>query len=200
MKKKTRNILGAVAVLVVVGIMIATIQTTRNLTSQTSQTSQSSQLETQPSMEEKKVWDSLIDEGYSAIQTASVMGTIAVESDFDARAESQEGDLKGLFLWTSARRKGLEAFAESKGKSWEDLDVQIEFLLAELKPEGGADGYANYQLIPYNGFSESDWTEPKDLETATLAFSNLFERPADKRFDRRIELAKRYYKMFEDKL
>ncbi len=159
---------------------------------------------------EEKVWWAVIDAGYSKIAAAAVMGNIANESGFDpAKIEAGSGVGLGLCQWSNGRRTALEGYIASKGTDTSDVNTQIEFLIAELTPGGGANGYASYQLgglssPDYDGhrYSAADWSGSEDIETATMAFMALFERPSYdpsiNHIDRRIEDARSYYEQFKD--
>ena len=148
---------------------------------------------------QEKVWWALIDAGYSAEAAAGVLGNIEAESGFnEASIEGGSGAGFGLCQWTGGRRTQLESYAASKGVAPSDLDTQIEFLLAEITPGGGANGYAKYQLSSYNGYSASDWKNASTPEDAATAFCWTFERPGIPRMDVRTSAARRYYNQFKD--
>ena len=159
---------------------------------------------------EEKVWWALRDAGYSKEATAAVMGNIYAESRFDPDLiELGTGMGYGLCQWTGDRRTAFERYATSKGVSPSDINTQIEFLLGELTPGGGANGYANYQLngvssSAYDGnrYSASDWKNTTDIAKSTTAFMALFERPNERidinHLPLRIEKAKAYYEQFKD--
>lgn len=148
---------------------------------------------------QEKVWWALIDAGYSAEAAAGVLGNIEAESGFnEAAIEGGSGAGFGLCQWTGGRRTQLESYAASKGVAPSDLDTQIEFLLAEITPGGGANGYAKYQLSSYNGYSASDWKNASTPEDAATAFCWTFERPGIPRMDVRTSAARRYYNQFKD--
>lgn len=167
---------------------------------------------------QEKVWFALRNAGYSEIATAAVMGNIEHESHFDVTLveggyTDQNGGI-GLCQWTNNKRGSegrntqLKAYAASKGVNWTDEQTQIEFLLAELTPGGGANGYASYALPArssnrYDGtrYTKEDWTNSEDLDRATMAFMALFERPsydpATNHIDRRRASAREYYEQFK---
>lgn len=146
---------------------------------------------------QEKVWYALRTAGYSEYATAGVMGNIEAESGFNAGViEGGSGIGAGLCQWSFGRRTQLEDYAASKGKDWSDENTQIEFLLGELTPGGGADGYASYQLMTYGGYSPDDWINANDVDTATTAFCWSFERPGVPRMDVRITAAQMYYDQF----
>ncbi len=148
---------------------------------------------------EEKVWWALRDAGYSKEAAAGAMGNIYAESGFDpAVIEGGNGIGFGLCQWSFGRRTQLESYAASKGVSPSDLDTQIEFLIGELTPGGGANGYATYQLVSYKGYSASSWKNAGSPEDAAVAFCWSFERPGIPRMDVRTSAARRYYEQFKD--
>ena len=146
----------------------------------------SSSVSLTPNNIEKSVWDSLKDRGYSDVATAAVMGNISCESGFRADAvEKGNGIGFGLCQWSFGRRTNLENWAKSQNKSPSDLGIQIQFLLGELTPGGGCNGYASYQIggtssSRYDGhsYTKNDWENSSVLYTSTVAFMALFERPS----------------------
>ena len=148
---------------------------------------------------EEKVWWALRDAGYSKEATAGVMGNIYAESGFDESViEGGSGIGFGLCQWSFGRREKLEAYASSKGVSASDLNTQIEFLLGELTPGGGANGYATYNLMNNHGYTPDDWKNATTPEQAAEAFCWIFERPGIPRMDVRTSAARRYYNQFKD--
>ena len=148
---------------------------------------------------QEKVWWALIDAGYSKEAAAGVLGNIQAESGFDpAVIEGGTGIGFGLCQWSFGRRTQLEAYAASKGANPSDVNIQIEFLIGELTPGGGANGYATYQLVSYNGYSASDWINAGSPEDAAVAFCWSFERPGVPRMSVRTEAARSYYEQFKD--
>lgn len=160
---------------------------------------------------QEQVWFALKDFGLSDVATAAVMGNIQNESGFDpAKIEGGSGIGFGLCQWSYGRRTQIEKYAASKGTSASDIQTQIEFLLAELTPGGGANGCADYQIsskssTKYDGksYTPRDWKESDDLDTATMAFMALFERPSYdssvNHIDRRRRDAKTFYDRFNGK-
>lgn len=135
---------------------------------------------------QENVWFALRGAGYSEIASAAVMGNIQRESEFDAsKIEKANGVGFGLCQWSYGRRTNLENYAVSKGIEPSDLQTQIEFLLAEINPSGGANGFASYQMgsassTKYDGnkYTQSDWENATDIDVATMAFMAVFERPS----------------------
>lgn len=151
---------------------------------------------------EDKVWCTLISKGYSPEAVAAVMGNIYAESRFDPSIiEVGSGAGFGLCQWTGSRRAQLEGYAAAKGVSPSDINTQIEFLVAELTPGGGARGYAKYQLLDGNGYTPNDWKNATTVEEATKAFCFTFERPDPTvaHVDTRVTKAKEYYETYKNK-
>lgn len=162
-----------------------------------------------PDTVEYKVWNALRAAGLDEIHVAAIMGNIYQESKFDPSAiEKGSGRGFGLIQWTdpkagSGRRTQIESYAASIGKNPGDLvGVQIPFLVAEMTPGGGCNGYATYQFMKQTKEGkvwESDsFTKAIDLDTATRAFCWTFERPreSDAMMDVRLKAAKDYYESF----
>ena len=145
---------------------------------------------------EEKVWYALRKAGFSEYATAGAMGNIYGESGFDSSiVEYGNGIGFGLCQWSFGRRTSLEKYAASKGKDSSDIDIQIEYLLAELTPGGGCDGYASYQLVTYNGYSADDWINATSPSNAAVAFCWSFERPGGYS-SVRSNKAEEYYKTY----
>ena len=149
---------------------------------------------------EEKVWWALIGAGYSKEAAAGVLGNIYAESGFNAAViEHGNGIGLGLCQWSYGRRTQLEGYAASKGVQASDINTQIEFLLGELTPGGGAGGFANYQMGGgMNGYTVENWKNASSPEDAAIAFCWVFERPGIPRMDIRTAAARRYYEQFKD--
>lgn len=147
---------------------------------------------------EEKVWFALRGAGYSEYAVAGVMGNIYAESGFNSDLiEKGNGIGFGLCQWSYGRRKQYEKYAKSKGVSPSDVDTQIEFLLAEITPGGGANGFATYQLMNHKGYKPSDWKNATSAENAAIAFCWTFERPGVPRMNVRTTAARKYYEQFK---
>ena len=158
---------------------------------------------------QENIWFALREAGYSEIASAAVMGNIQLESGFNpAVVEGGTGIGFGICQWSFGRRDALEAYAASKGTDPSDLQTQIEFLLAELTPGGGANGYASFQMggssssmYDGNSYTYNDWKNASDIETATVAFMALFERPSYdpeiNHMSERLSAANDYYNQYQ---
>lgn len=98
-------------------------------------------------------------------QASGVVGNLFHESaGLKTNAQSKDGfGSIGLAQWTFERKKQLQDFAKQAGKSAEDFNVQIDFLVKELNTsEKKAIGRIR---------------NTKGIEDATVAFQDTFERP-----------------------
>jgi hypothetical protein len=94
--------------------------------------------------------------GLKDVQIAGVLGVWQQESTLNSNAEEHgsAGQGVGLAQWSRDRLKGggwgpgrkakLFAYANSKGKSWKDTDLQLDFFMMELK---GAESRAGNVLL-----------------------------------------------------
>lgn len=167
---------------------------------------------------QEKVWFALKDLGYSDIAVAGAMGNIHYESgSFDpTKVEggyTEETGGIGICQWTNnnrgkfGRNTDLRKYAESKGTTWQDEDIQVSFLIGELTRGGGADGFAKYQLMNTKSVygsplaTPSAWENAESVEDATKAFCYTFERPGKKyaasSMSTRIGFAQMYYEKYK---
>lgn len=148
---------------------------------------------------QEKVWFALRGAGFSEYAVAGAMGNIDYESGgFKTDAiEKGSGIGFGLCQWSYGRRTQLENYAKSKGKNPADIEIQIEFLLGELTPGGGADGYANYQF----GSNGENWKNAASVDIATDLYCRYFERPRspEASLAERKKRAQNYYNEFHGK-
>ncbi len=104
----------------------------------------------------------------------------------------------GLAQWTYySRKEGLYLFAKSKEVSIADENMQIEYMLGELNPSGGAEGYAKYQLTNRKGYTVDGWLNAETPEAAAEAFCWIFENPGAYDAQRSV-MAREYYEKYKD--
>lgn len=177
---------------------------------------------------QEKVWFGLKAVGYSDVSVAAAMGNIHYESGtFDPKKveggyNENNGGI-GICQWTNnnrgsqGRNTNLRKYAKSKGKTWQDEDIQVEFLIAEVTKNCKTDAskYAGFAFLnsTYTGTSYrySEWTDAKDsdpldknqLNRLTEVFCFTFERPnADagrSSMSTRQKYALQYYNQFHGK-
>ena len=85
---------------------------------------------------ESTVWFFLLENGFSKESIAGIMGNIYAESGFKLDTVEQTatnpGEGIGLIQWSFDRKQQFLTMAESRGKPWTDLELQLEFLMYEL--------------------------------------------------------------------
>ena len=149
---------------------------------------------------EEKLWWLLKDIGYTDYAAAGAMGNFSAETDDGKEINSgcveSNGEGIGIVQWSFGRKQALLAYAESKGKTWENETIQLEFLKAELTG-GGCDGFAEDQC--YDKATETRFLAASSPEEAADLFDKLFERSGASRLEVRERGAKYYYNMFHGK-
>lgn len=123
------------------------------------------------------VYGRLIEKGMPPHIAAGFVGNLMVESraSIDPHAVGDGGSAIGIAQWND-RRPALIEFARKRGKDWQDLDTQIDFILHELET---TEGRAKEQI----------WatTTPQD---AALAVSRYYERSGIPHNERRVGFAR----------
>ena len=110
---------------------------------------------------EKQAYDFLKGQGLSTAGIAAVMANAKMESTWNPGVVNSIG-ASGLFQWLDSRKNNLDAFAASKKKPWQDVGVQLEFLMLELQRDY-PDLLARLKTA-------------KDPAGAAIDFENVFER------------------------
>ena len=155
---------------------------------------------------EERIWWALKDAGFNDFAIAGVLGNIWVESEFKTDEVNPNGGASGLCQWMyvpgyDERLKMLKDYAKSKGVDWTDEATQIEFLIAELTPDGK--GIATYQF--FNKTYENQWKNATNVKDGTEGFYNGFERGGPSQWggttvwNDRVGAAQKYYNMFHNK-
>ncbi len=177
---------------------------------------------------EEQIWFALLDAGYSKEAAAGVLGNLKQESgirtnnlqnsyesvlhmndeQYTQAVDSgtytkfiNDGCGYGLAQWTSSGRKqGLYNFAKNiRGVSISDQSMQIEYLLGEISPSGGAEGYAKFQMgSPRDGYTYSSWTNASTPEDAAVAFCKVFERAGVESLSNRKKYAREFYDKYQN--
>lgn len=104
------------------------------------------------------------------VQVSGIMGNFYAESSFNPSAiedTSRAEKGHGLAQWTFGRwsgSNGLQQFAISQGKAWDDVTVQLDFLKKEL--EGSEQGIVK----------DAQFTSTVDPSVAAMRWRIVFER------------------------
>ena len=139
----------------------------------------------------KAVWDHLVNNmGINRAGAAGIMGNIEQESGFRTEAYNPNdngGPSGGLVQWHAGRFKNLQEYADSIGKTWEDIDSQMGYLSEELNGRYKDDVYDKIR----NASSVAD---------AVDTWVRDFEIPADipGEIARRTPMAESYYENTSD--
>lgn len=118
-----------------------------------------------------KIMKELIKNNYSAIIAAGIVGNMWTESKWNPTSVNKNDYGKesiGLCQWRDDRNVKLRKFAKSKGRNWQDIDVQIAYLITELTPK------AFLGENRYNTFINS-----KTPQEAAKWFCKYWERPKE---------------------
>lgn len=132
----------------------------------------------------EKIWNFLISQGFTPEQTAGFLGNFSVETgdSFDPGTEQIGGNAYGIAQWDD-RRTTLETYAREKGQPVDSLELQLDFIMYELKgSESGA--YSSIKAA-------------KTVEEAWKAVSHDYERPAEPDNPERGTEAHKYYDLFK---
>ena len=135
------------------------------------------------STNQEKVWNSLKSRGLTDNQVAGIMGNIERESKFNPAAKEAGGTGIGLVQWSFERANQLKAFAKSRGKSWKNLQVQLDFLWHELNTS---------EISALNAL-----TKATSATSAADIFQRKYERAGVVAQGERNAAAKRYLNQFK---
>lgn len=110
----------------------------------------------------------LINKGLSKEAAAGIVGNLQAESGLDTTIKGTADDKGsiGIAQWHSGRKRGLFNFAKQQNREYNDLDVQLDYIIYELdQPE--------YKT------AKNKIGLAKSPEEAALAFMNHYEKPAE---------------------
>lgn len=147
------------------------------------------------SAEENKqqIWNFLRGKGLSEEAAAGIMGNMEQESGFMPTADNNKTmgfvdntgrGCRGIVQWCHERNSGLDSFAAERGKSWDCLGLQLEYLWHEMTEtdQGRYNGNGDYLEIPLpdalNGgdFSRKSNYTGSGAYNAGAIFHDYFER------------------------
>lgn len=84
-----------------------------------------------PEENKKQAWDYFIKKGLTESATAGILGNAFRESGFNPAATNPQG-CRGFVQWCFGRNTELDTFAASKGKAWDCLEVQLDYIWYEM--------------------------------------------------------------------
>lgn len=146
----------------------------------------------------EQVWNYFRSLGFSEQATAGIMGNMYQESRMNPSAlQNGVGPAAGICQWekygaAGTRWGNLQAYAQSKGKSWTDLQCQLDFLMMELN---GGDVTTKY-IMDSNYGGLQNFKNATDINWAVEAFERSFERAGIPNMQVRYTQANAYYAMY----
>lgn len=166
----------------------------------------------------ERTWNYFRAQGFTAEQTAGIMGNFQVESHHEPRLvqygkRNSRGEISragqpsslddnvppgdagyGLAQWTSSGRKdNLRNFAASRGVKAGTLELQLDFVMKELN-----DGYPAKKSSG-GGRVIDGMKKQKTVRDATLYWMENYERPGQKKEAERINFANGFYQLYGSK-
>lgn len=133
----------------------------------------------------EKMWNYYKSKGYSDLQTAGLLGNIEAECEYNPK-EVYQGHY-GIHQWGDTRFTALQNLASSRGKTWEDLDTQLDYAYSELT------GSESATMAP------ELWSGVTTPSQAADIIRDKFERCGDQGKDRRRYSAQLAYDTFTGK-
>lgn len=135
-----------------------------------------------------------LEKGFTPEQAAGIIGNFMVESGVDpSKKQYGGGPGRGLAQWGSTNPKydrfgydgsrGLTRFAKEQGKPWEDLYVQLDYIMHELTTSEKR----AYQAL----------TAATSVEDAANIFEDKYERAGIPHMERRLESARALYEAYQ---
>jgi hypothetical protein len=110
----------------------------------------------------------LINKGLSKEAAAGIVGNLQAESGLNTTIKGKadnKGSI-GIAQWHSGRKRGLLNFAKQQNRNYDDLDLQLDYIVYELdQPE--------YKI------AKNKISTAKNPQDAALAFMNHYEKPAE---------------------
>lgn len=103
---------------------------------------------------------------FTPTQAKGIVSVIQYESKFNTEVHKNTNST-GILCWTGQKEKNLQKYAEKNSSKVEDLYIQLDFLIDDIK---------NTIFIPFNGYDEEDFLNAKSSEDAAVAFSNLYTK------------------------
>lgn len=136
------------------------------------------------SSQQAVVWNYFKNKGLNDKAIAGIMGNIQQESGFNSSAVNKSSGASGIFQWLGGRKNGLQEYAKSLGKSWTDLQVQLDYTWKELQ---GSEKKSLASL------------QRNDLSASQHAseFDRLFERSGGSAVGKRQDYANQYFNQFQ---
>lgn len=132
----------------------------------------------------QQIWSFLKNKGLSDAAAAGILGNAEKESSFNPKAKNSLG-CGGFVQWCFSRTVELESFARERGKTWDCLGVQLEYMWHEME-DGKHIGRSDGKTLPngmklYDALNGADFPERSQYTgtesgIAAKIFHDYFER------------------------
>lgn len=129
---------------------------------------------------------------FNAVQAAGALGNFQQESTMNPAAVEPNGAGHGLAQWSFGRWDKLQALAQSEGKPWSDLGLQLLMIQNELNDVDSDEGS---RLL-----AATEFATVTDPARASYIFQLSYERAGVPAQANRDSAAKAYYEQFKDKV
>lgn len=130
-----------------------------------------------------EIYDFLLSKGMSGIGAAAILGNIERESSFNVLAINDDNPHYGLCQWGGSRFERLKTEATNVGKSWQDLQVQLDFLWLELN--------TSYSSVGQEMMNATDLYVAVEYFTMNYEVCGNYDVEVEKRY----EYAEKWYKL-----
>lgn len=152
---------------------------------------------------EVQVWNYFVDNGFSDAAAAGIMGNFWQETKLDPTCDAGASAGIACFEKSTGAFAEFQAYAASKGKTWTDLQCQLEYLTKQL-PEA-FNAYTGLQPHYYDTgewcwwpekMTLNDYKKLDDPEKAAEIFCRVYERPSLPMMSNRTGAAREYYNKY----
>lgn len=125
----------------------------------------------------KFFYNFFLQNGYAPHVSAGIVGNLIQESNLDYKIDKSTGF--GAAQWVDSRKADLFNFSKQKGYKPSDIVAQAEFILHELNST--------------HKEAKTFLMGSKNVQEATEAFSNYYERPGKPMMTKRVDFANSVY-------
>lgn len=154
----------------------------------------------------EQVWNYFRSAGFSEESTAGIMGNFYQESGMDPTIDGGAAAGICMFEKSTGCFAAYQAYANSRGKEWTDLQSQLDYLMTQLPSTFNTyTGLSPY----YYGTGEWCWWPEEmtvdefktisDVDKATEIFERVYERASLPMMERRKNAAQDYYSLYHGK-
>ncbi len=155
---------------------------------------------------EEQVWNYLRGLGFSEESTAGIMGNFCQESSMDPSNDG--GAAAGICMFEKATGcfSEYQAYANSKGKQWTDLQTQLDYMMKLLPSTFNT--YTGREPYYYDTGEWCWWPEEmtldefktiSDVNKATEIYERVYERASLPMMEQRKSYAQNYYSLYHGK-